>query len=222
MIDGAYIFATASNARLQPQWLGGEIPALLVDNIFADPLAVRQAALGLTYEAAGAHYPGRKARVPPGNASLTNFLRKVVGLVTREYLPTLPPLPNGRRLTAIRGVDTDFAITDLKPEELTQEQTRPHVDAVPVFGLIYLNEQERGGTLFFRTRSHTDPPTPGRGYQVDSDKFVERYGRIEGRFNRLAIYPGFILHSGEIVGDWISGEERLAEPRLTQRMMFFF
>lgn len=222
MTEGDDIFATSTNARAQFARLGGQIPVLLVDNIFADPLRVRQTALGLPYEPAGAHYPGRKARVAAGNKSLTDLLSKLVALVTREYVPMLPPFPDGRRPTPVRGADTDFAITDLHPDQLSREQSRPHVDDVPVFGLIYLNEQDRGGTLFFRPRSHADQPTPRRGYQVEPDEFVELYGKIEGRFNRLAIYPGFILHSGEIKGDWISGEERLREPRLTQRIMFFF
>ena len=222
MTDAADLFATSPQARAQVERLGGEVPVLLVDDIFADPLRVRETALSLPYEPAGAHYPGRNARVPPGNESLTKFLRKVVALVTREYLPLLPPFPDGSRPTSVRGADTDFAITDLRPEELTNEQTRPHIDFVPVFGLVYLNEQDRGGTLFFRPRSHTEKPTPNRGYQVASDEFVDLYGKIEGRFNRLAIYPGFILHSGEIRGDWIRSDERLNAPRLTQRIMFFF
>ncbi|MFL6734891.1 MAG: DUF6445 family protein [Sphingomicrobium sp.] len=92
---------------------------------------------------------------------------------------------------------------------------------MPVFGLIYLNEEDRGGTLFFRPRSRVAPTTGRQGYQTQSDEHVELCGRIEGRFNRLAIYPGFILHSGEVKGDWIENEERLTAPRLTQRIMFF-
>lgn len=218
----ADIFATGANTSARLERLGGEIPVLMVDDIFADPLAVREMALSLPYEPAGAYYPGRKARVPQGNGSLGNFLRKVVGLVTREYLPVLPRFPDGLRYTTPCGAESDFAITDLRPNELSKEQSRPHIDQVPVFGLVYLNEQDRGGTLFFRPRSQAGTPTPRSGYQVESDEFVDVYGRIEGRFNRLAIYPGFILHSGEIKGDWISNGERLRAPRLTQRIMFYF
>ena len=99
MTDRDDIFATSPNARAQFDRLGGQIPVLLVDNIFADPMRVRQMALNLPYEPAGAHYPGRKARVPQGNDSLTNLLRKLVALVTREYVPMLPPFPDGRRPT---------------------------------------------------------------------------------------------------------------------------
>lgn len=216
------LFAVNPKARAQLVPLYGQLPALLVDDIFVDPRRVREAALNLPYQPGGAHYPGRTARMPPENKSLGDFIRVVVQLIERTYLPALPAFADGSRLTKIRSVDTDFAITDLQPAELTREQSRPHIDGVPVFGLVYLNEIDRGGTLFFRPRRHTGAPARRHGYQVESDEFIEVCGKIEGRFNRLAIYPGFIHHSGEIKGDWIDSDERLKSPRLTQRIMFFF
>ena len=164
--------------------------------------------------------PGRKAQLPEGHESLGNFLRKVCGAVERDYLPRIGSLPDGRRPTSVRRVDTDFAITDVHPSELTKEQTRPHIDHVPFFELVYLNPQDRGGTLFFRAKSEVAPSAGRTGYQVESDDFVQLCGKIEGRFNRLAIYPGFILHTGEVKG-WIETQARFDEPRLTQRIMFF-
>jgi imidazolonepropionase-like amidohydrolase len=58
--------------------------------------------------------------------------------------------------------------------------------------------------------------------EARADEQLGLAGHIEGRFNRLAIYPGFVLHSGEIDGDWIEKEDRLAAPRLTQRIKFYF
>lgn len=46
-------------------------------------------------------------------------------------------------------------------------------------------------------------------------------GGIEGRFNRLAVYPGFVPYTGQIEGEWIKGDARFREPRLTQRFVFF-
>jgi hypothetical protein len=140
--------------------------------------------------------------------------------VTREYLPRLPSLPDGKRLTTIRGVDTDFAIVDTHPSELSSIQSEPHTDAVPVFGLVYLNEEPRGGTRFFKPRAQAAPVANQAGYPQADDRF-EVCGHIEGRFNRLAIYPGFILHAGEIEGEWIESDDRFASPRLTQRIAFF-
>src|SRR5688572_25459707 len=148
------LFAIATDARLSGGHIDGRIPYLTIDGIFADPSAVRAAALALPYSSGTAHYPGRVARCPPGDASLTRFLRQIVEIVAREYLPHLPPARNGVPLTRVRGVDTDFAITDRHPSELSPHQSAPHIDAVPVFGLVYLNDPPRGGTLFFKPHGH--------------------------------------------------------------------
>lgn len=213
------LFATGATPVLSAGYIDGHFPYLTIDGIFADPLALREAALALPFSAGTAHYPGRVARFPDRDVSLTKFLRELVGLVTREYLPRLPPLPGGDLLLEVRGVDTDFAITDMHPSELTAIQRKPHIDAVPIFGLIYLNEEPRGGTLFFRKQQQA--VAAASGYPSRDDQ-LEVCGYIEGRFNRLAIYPGFVLHSGEIKGDWIEGDDRFTSPRLTQRVAFFF
>ena len=216
------LFATGDRPRVTVGYIDGRIPYFAVDGIFRDPVAVREAALALPYSEGTAHYPGRVARFPPGHPSLTGFLQKVVSLVSRDYLSCMPALPDGGKPTRLRGVDTDFAITDVPPDQLSPEQRKPHIDAVPVFGLIYLNEEPRGGTLFFKPKTATPPAIERTGYPTRSDEELEVSGKIEGRFNRLAIYPGFILHSAEIEGEWIESDERRQKPRLTQRLMFFF
>ena len=215
------LFEIDTAARLSSGLIDGRIPYLAIDGILADPSAVRAAALTLPYSSGTAHYPGRVARFPAGDASLTGFLQQIVGIVTSEYLPRLPPARDGKSLSRVRGVDTDFAITDRHPSELSPNQRAPHIDAVPVFGLVYLNDPPRGGTLFFKPRGHAAGADFRSGYPR-SDEALEVCGHIEGRFNRLAIYPGFVLHSGEIEGDWIENVDRFTYPRLTQRIMFYF
>jgi hypothetical protein len=219
---GKDLFATGSAPQVSVGLIDGKVPYLTVDAVFADPHAVRKAALGLDYSAGTAHYPGRIARFPPGDPSLSAFIQKVAGLVSREYVPRLPPLPDGRRLSSLRGADTDFAITDTHPDQLSPAQRQPHTDAVPVFGLVYLNEEPRGGTLFFKPRRERRSSGGGSAYPSASDERFEVCGHIEGLFNRLAIYPGFIFHSGEIDNEWMRSDARLDSPRLTQRIMFFF
>ena len=215
------LFATSDTAVPSGEYLNGEIPVLIVDGVYRDPLKVREAALALDYAPTDTYYPGRVASFPPDDPSLSAFIRKVVGLVQGAYLPRLPGFPNGKRLTAVSRVVTDFAIVDRRPSELHPFQTRPHTDAVPVFGLVYLNEEERGGTLFFKPKG-AGAVAERAGYQTASDDAFDLCGRIAGSFNRLAIYPGFVPHSGEIAGDWINSGARESSPRLTQRIQFFF
>jgi hypothetical protein len=215
------LFRTGSAPQLSVGFIDGRVPYLTLDGVFADARAVRRAALELNYSVGTAHYPGRVARFPAGDLSLTRFMEKLSALVMAEYLPRLPALPDGRRLSSLRGVDTDFAITDTHPDQLSAAQRQPHTDAVPVFGLVYLNEEPRGGTLFFKPRGEPFANALGTSYPLRSDERFELCGHIEGLFNRLAIYPGFIAHSGEIEGDWIGSDARFSSPRLTQRIMFF-
>lgn len=215
------LFAICDAAEVTVDFIDEHSTVLLIDNIFRNPHAIRDAALKLDFSPGTANYPGRVARFPPGDQSLLAFLRNIGSLVQSNYLPHLPALPNGRKLTQLRGLDTDFAITDLHPDHLSPTQRKPHIDAAPVFGLIYLNDPPRGGTMFYRQRKKEDQLLPAHGYPTAKSDQVELCYRVEGLFNRLAIYPGFVLHSGEIEGDWIKGEERFRNPRLTQRIQFF-
>ena len=214
-------FALNPNARPSLQLIGGRLPVLMVDDFFREPTAVRDAALALTYHPPDYPYPGKLAKVPGDEHSLALFRGTVLEFVNREYLPRIPTIAaNGRPIRQFARVHTDFAITDVHPDELAETQRKPHTDPVPVFGLVYLNPEERGGTLFFDKPSGAPNPNR-RGYCASDDVDFPFIGKIEGLFNRLAIYPGFVLHTGEIVGDWISGDERFAAPRLTQRFVFF-
>jgi hypothetical protein len=212
------IFATSPQMRRHVELLGGKIPALLIDNFYENPDLIRELALGLTYTAPPYPYPGTLA-VTAGS-SLEALKSKVLQIVNTEYLPNVPPIMGqGRRIHAFREVLPDFARVELHPDDLAPVQRVPHTDPVPIFGLVYLNREERGGTLFFEQKAVANEA--GRsGYFTESSPEFELLGRIEGRFNRLAIYPGFVPHSGEIVGDWIRGEERFTQPRITQRLVF--
>ena len=63
------LFATTAEAQLSGGLIDGRIPYLTIDGIFADPSAVRAAALALPYSSGTAHYPGRVARFPAGDSS---------------------------------------------------------------------------------------------------------------------------------------------------------
>ena len=217
------LFATGRGLVPRLETLGGRIPVILIDGVYAEPERVREQALTLDYRQPPYPYPGRIGAIPAGIASLEAFKRHLLGLVNGQYLPRIPPIkaPDGRTITAFARVETDFGIIDVHPDELAPFQRQPHTDPVPIFGLIYLNQEERGGTMFFESGDVTKI-TPGRsGYFGEGDSEFRLCGKIEGRYNRMAIYPGFVPHTGEIAGDWIASEERVMRPRLTQRFLFF-
>lgn len=215
------LFEMSAELDIRFEKLGGQIPVVLIDDFYRRPDDVREMALGLHYAPPPYPYPGKLALIPLPNRSLSDVMRKVLELVNGEYLPRVPPIAmNGTPIAAFRQLATDFAVVDVHPDELTPGQQRPHVDPIPVFGLIYLNREERGGTLFFHQKTPVGEKAPGVGYLTASDEAFKLIGRIEPAYNRMAIYPGFVPHCGEIAGDWIRGEERFKSPRLTQRLVF--
>lgn len=215
------LFSLNPNARASIQLLGGQVPILLIDDVLQDPAAVRASALALEFAPPDYPYPGELAQPDDGDRSLQAFERAILALVNREYLPRIPPIAeNERRITSFARVETDFAVTNVHPDDLSPVQREPHVDPVPIFGLIYLNRIDRGGTLFFNRSGRRDAESRAGYFAAPNDEY-EFVGKIEGKFNRLAIYPGFVPHTGEIAGDWITTDERFTEPRLTLRLVFF-
>ena len=201
--------------------IAGKFPVVLVDGFYERPDDIRTAALTLQFRPpTNQPYPGKLAQIP-ANPSLLDAVNSVTQMANSEFLPRADIEYRGTPVTALRVVSTDFAIVDMHPTELEPVQRKPHIDPVAVFGLVYLNHESRGGTLFFRQTTE-DTKEVRIGYLTVSDEHFELLGKIEPRFNRLAIYPGFVLHSGEIAGDWIENEERFTNPRLTQRFAFHF
>ena len=214
------LFAMSPQLTLQLDILPGGVPTLLIDNFYARPDDIREAALTLQFEPPDFPYPGKLAVLRHKVPSLAEALGRVLGIVNNQFLPRVPLAANGIRIAAFSRLYTDFALIDVHPSELSKAQRIPHTDPVPIFGLVYLNRAERGGTLFFQQKAKIPENPEGEGYFIGSNRDFELCGRIEGRFNRLAIYPGFVPHSGEIAGDWILGDERFTAPRLTQRLVF--
>jgi hypothetical protein len=216
------LFAMNPQCAARMELVGGRIPVLVADDFYADPDAVRSHALTLPFAPPPYPYPGALAEIDEANPSLALVRSTILGLINREYLPRIPPIQGGgQTIKAFNRVMTDFARTDVHPDALSADQRRPHVDPVPIFGLVYLNRQERGGTLFFRNTAEPADDDRVKGYVIGDIPGFRLVGGIEGRFNRLAVYPGFVPHTGQIEGDWIEGEERFRDPRLTQRFVFF-
>lgn len=214
------LFELSPELDIRFEKLGGRVPVILVDGFYRRPDDIREMALTLNFEQPPTPYPGKIAEIPGTNRSLAEVMSRVLGLVNRKYLQQVPIARNGQPIAKFGRLYTDFAVVDVHPDDLTPVQRNPHIDPVPVFGLVYLNPEERGGTLFFDRRPPTGEKTASTGYVTGSTREFELVGKIEPAYNRMAIYPGFVLHSGEIEGDWIRGEERFTNPRLTQRFRF--
>lgn len=217
----AGIFRPSPHIKGQLKTIGGKFPILVFDDFYAEPERVREAALAQHYAPSQEKYPGRHAELPCSKEERTTLETLVLDIVNRHYLPKLKLQRAGKIVPRLPKVVTDFSIVDTAPDELTPIQRQPHLDPAPIFGLVYLNVEERGGTLFFEREGNTMPPPAPRGYMADSAPGWRVIGKTEGKFNQLAIYPGQLPHSGEIRGEWITEARSMADLRLTQRFIFF-
>jgi len=180
------LFRLSSSMEMKLTTAGGMIPILLIDNVYERPDDVRSMALGLSFSSPPNLYPGKIAEPPP-SGSLAAVTRWALETTNAHYLPNVPPIQGGGQpIMQFERIHTDFAIVDVHPEELSPAQRLPHVDPVPVFALIYLNREERGGTLFFE---QTSAPAQEGGYITKSNDAFRLLGRIEAAFNRMAIWP---------------------------------
>jgi hypothetical protein len=116
-----------------------------------------------------------------------------------------------------------YSLVNKHPADLTLEQRVPHIDGRSDYryALIhYLNPEPHGGTAFYRhiptgyeriteekhqrycdafDAFHATNGVPPASYINQSSKHFEKIGEIPYKQNRLAVYPGNLLHSGSII-----------------------
>ena len=138
-----------------------------------------------------------------------------------------------------------FSLVTLKPEQLQPLQRLPHMDnRGPWYfaSVHYLNAGDHGGTGFFRHRptgferitneryesfkeaenSHfASNGPPAEKYINESDDHFELVAAVGYKPNRMAIYPGNLLHSGLIKPDRDICDDP-ATGRLTANLFFYF
>jgi hypothetical protein len=210
------------------KWLGNrEVPLFCIDNIFANPNGVRQFAFQREFPSSQAYYPGRHQPLSssePGVASFCGFIADLLSRATRKKISP-------------GSIASDFSILTTPEGKLLGTQGQPHIDGTPMLGVIYLNDGDYGGTIFFRNRTtksmrvqtpvekaHYEAITQDKHeaarptkYITDSDQDWEKVDLVDGLKNRLVIWPGNVFHSIEVKVPPEKGA--FSEKRLTQRVI---
>lgn len=194
---------------------------IVVDDFMDEPhLLIEQAK-------AMAPFPNEGVTYYPGLRRLITANEPMTELHVNESLEALAPLIG--QVFGIKGFmpeEASFSLVTKRPDELSPAQRLPHYDKTdPNFLAVlhYLSPTPQGGTSFYRHRatgferiapdreavyaimrgretlSSGEPPLR---YFTDSDAHFERIARFEARFNRLLIYRGSLLHSGDIPADF--------------------
>lgn len=212
------------SAPIREETIGANrVPILVADEVFADPRAAAAAARGLDSPDPhpGDFYPGLRYPLPEAfHEAFAGWLSAVTG---RQ---------------AVSQRNGHVSVVTRPAAELLPIQTIPHFDTTDedIFAaVLYLFEDGFGGTSFYRHRStglellsarteagyravlRKEVPSPAaleRRYRNGSDALFERIHSQQPRFNRLVLYPGRILHSGDIAPDY-AGAHGPADGRLT-------
>ena len=192
---------------------------IIVDDFLDNAVALRDAALRLTYPAQAGMFPGRNSVERINIDGLAQQVSHLVG----EPLEAMPP-PQAHGKTRITLAND-------------QGKAKVHVDAAHWSGILYLSRPEdcRGGTEFFRhirTNSdrapYNDEEAVALGYssakamtaevlEQDStdDSKWEMTQRVPMRFNRLVLLRPWLWHTaGKNFGD------TLENGRLVYLMFF--
>jgi hypothetical protein len=215
--------------------VAGRFPIVLIDGFYANPDAVREFALSQRYGNQQGLYPGTHEFLFEGMTPRNQHEQQVLdarSLVCR-ILRDLSHLP-----LEVSDLRTDFSLVTTPARRLIKYQKHPHFDETPLLAIVYLNNPSMGGTVIYRNKPldrvglltaedrkayerwlKEEAPDPQIDrYVLDDPANWEPVYEIEGRYNRFAAYPGFILHWPKCTAVPEPFDPRRA--RLTQRFLF--
>jgi uncharacterized protein DUF6445 len=221
--------------QVRAEVVAGRFPVIIVDGFYANPDSVREFALQRRYGHQQGFYPGTHDFLYEGMTPTNDHERQVLGaraLVCR-MLKDILGLP-----LEVSDLRTDFSLVTTPARRLKKVQKHPHVDETPLLGIIYLNDPSMGGTVIYRNKPldriglqtpderkayerwlvESAPDRPTESYMLDDSENWEPVFEIEGRYNRFAAYPGFVLHWPRCTAVPEPFDPRRA--RLTQRFLF--
>jgi hypothetical protein len=207
-------FSINSDATISIEFIGREkCPIIIIDNVMNDPepLACFAPKDPSFWVEADNSYPGIRAQVP--DSYYSNIYAAIKSLMYKTF---------DIRTNTTKSAYSCFSLTTSSPEDLKNYQRIPHFDTLAgnQYALVhYLCDAPHGGTSFYRhkktgfesiTESRWDEywskitaewgtyGQPDREYIVgDTESFV-RTKNVEIKYDRVLIYPGGQLHSGNI------------------------
>ncbi len=199
----------------------GETKALIVDNIYKYPDAIRNLALSLDYFIPRGNFPGFFSSITIKPNAIRILINELLGK-KEGWVAEFP----------IYCQDMSFGMIDITLEQLSPAQRQPHYDAFGDYAaLVYLNtpDQVKGGTSFWKNKKTglTKAPMvlndvseklmkennfsnleelrswimieglvdPISGFLKDSTPHWELLQIIEMKFNRLVVYDSNLFHS---------------------------
>ena len=206
-------------------------PVVMIDDFSPDPDGLLAQARAATYHQGGRHYPGMRAKLS------ADYLSERDDLLHEIFCDVF------HMQVGATAEECSFSAVTTPPDRLTPIQRLPHFDGA-VLGrlamLHYLCGPEQGGTSFYRhvstgfetitedrledydaalRREVSQEGLPSAEYFSGTGGRFQRIGSVKARFNRLVIYRGVLLHSGDILKSDEIGRPGFS-PRLTVNTFF--
>ncbi len=218
--------AGESNAPLPPalpvsaprptlQRLGaGQTAVVTLDDVWGDLSAVVDAAAALApFPPAENHYPGVRRMITAAEGDAYAYIEQLLERAA-------PYIGGAYDVDEFELVEASFSMVTMRAEALSSVQRAPHFDTLEdkYFAVMHYL-RATAGTAFYRHRTTgiermTDgnlesfiahaarencnlPPE----YITGANAYYEQIGAVEGLADRLIIYPGNLLHSGNITSD---------------------
>jgi Family of unknown function (DUF6445) len=225
----------SGSIEVKVEVVAGKFPVVLIDGFYANPDAVREFALAQRYGHQQGLYPGTHEFLYEGQTPRNEHERQVLDArsLVCKVLKDLSGLP-----LEVSDLRTDFSLVTTPARRLNKFQKHPHFDETPLLGLVYLNDPSMGGTVIYRNKrlglvglltaehrqayerwlKESAPDPQIDSYVLDDPENWQPVFEIEGRYNRFAAYPGFILHWPKCTSVPEPFDPRRA--RLTQRFLF--
>lgn len=211
-----YRFEVHPQMRVATGTIGSEQqPVILVENFLNNPeIFVQQITQHCQFSQAPGYYPGIRCSSPDAYMQL---MRDALG----HFICATFQLDPGN----ISHTQSFLSMVATPPAKLTPVQCIPHFDGTnpeDIAFLHYLCDEKYGGTSFYRHKStgfeyvnqarferyvqtvnqETATMELKANYMSDNNKLFERINSVEACFNRLIIYRGTSLHSGDIEQDY--------------------
>ena len=171
-------------------------------------------------------YPGVRYKILGDNSDAAGYVKSVCDAIR-------PAMKHFHGAKDIEIITACFSIVTKSTKQLRLPQTAPHWDGTndDIFAILhYLGKGHSSGTSLYRHNATgiekvnaqivddfyakmiddlQKKPREAKYMNGSDDLFTEIF-RIDGKFNRVAIYPSNILHSGNI----FDGEVLSANPKI--------
>jgi len=200
----------------QVVYVGREkVPLIVIDNFLEDAESLIEFCVAsAAFNNADSFYPGLRMPAP-----------KLYIQAIHYYLGSLLDATFGLKKDMWQTGRSLYSMVVTPPAQLKVQQCIPHIDSFNRGDLAcvhFLCDESKGGTSLYRHKKtgfeYIDPKRleeynqcviaqggidiQQKSYMNGSTDLFEQIACIDAKFNRLVIYPGSVLHSGNIAPDF--------------------